>query len=170
MYVVDKYQELFSFKWGKLQLKGQHIGTSSIEPSYIAEAQSVKPLVGLWLGLQLLSIYANFQLNTQHIRVRHLFGLHLRCRSEPFKCLFCFLFKFPKEPCMKNLVLGVRVTPQQRERLEQLAGEAGMSLSHFLRTLLESAELVSKPEVKAVVEMQNRDVTDSEAQSVAVAA
>jgi hypothetical protein len=69
---------------------------------------------------------------------------------------------------MKDFV-GVRVSEQQRERLERLAKEAGMSLSQMFRVLVDNAELVSRPTVKAAVEIDNRDAMDSEAQHVTVA-
>jgi hypothetical protein len=57
---------------------------------------------------------------------------------------------------MKNCVLGVRVSEQQRERLEKLAREAGMTLSQVFRVLVDNAELVSKPTVKVAVETDSR--------------
>lgn len=47
---------------------------------------------------------------------------------------------------MRNFV-GVRVNEQQRERLEKLAKEAGLTISQLFRVLVDNAESVSKPTV-----------------------
>ncbi len=53
---------------------------------------------------------------------------------------------------MRNCLLGVRVTNTQRERLEKIGSDAGLTLSQVLRMLVENAELVSKPVVRTTIE------------------